>query len=263
LGRFKWVCIVAGMLLGAPVCWGHPDLLVQIDALTAQLGETPDNVALLLKRGDLYRRHQDYEAAATDFDQVAALDPGDPSLDFYRARLEQDTGNPQAADQLFSRYLQLRPGHAKAWKLRGEAGLALGDPLRAAGYFEKAIILTPNPSPELFRLQAMALMAAGEPQWPAAMDSVDLGLERVTVEVTLLGLGTDLSLAQGQTDRADELMRELPGKLLELPQWAERVERLNCFYEEDAPVCLAVAKTLVREYAASFMDQYLPQGRVK
>ena len=248
--------IAVGALANASVCWGHPDLMAQVEVLTLRLKEQPDNVELLLKRGDLHRRHQDYTAAALDFDRVADIDPAHLMLDFYRGRLQQETGNPAAAEKLLARYLQRRPGHAKAWKLRGEANLSLRVPAGAAGYFNKAIELSTSPSPELYRLQVMALVAAGEPYWSTAMESVAEGLSRFRLEMTLLGLGTDISLASDEAKRASELIGRLPKRLLILPQWKARNQLLTCFLKQSGSHCLQRARAILAEHAKAFLLEY-------
>jgi len=255
--RFSLLALFfAVALANATVCWGHPDLIAQIEALTARLAAQPDNVELLLKRGDLHRRHQDYAAAARDFDQAARIHPTHLMLDFYRGRLQQETGNSGAADRLFAGYLERRPGHAKAWKLRGEVNLSRGVPEQAAGYFKKAIELATSPSPDLYRLRVMALIAAGEPHWSKAMESVEKGLNRFGLEMTLLGLGTDISLASGQTNRANELIGRLPGKLMKLPQWTARNQLLTCFLKQSSFYCLQQARTFLGKRAQSFLRDY-------
>lgn len=255
--RFSLLALfVAVALTNATVCWGHPDLIAQIEGLTARLEEQPNNIVLLLKRGDLHRRHQDYTAAAHDFERAARIDPAHLMLDFYRGRLQQETGNHAAADRLLARYLERRPGHAKAWKLRGEANLSLGVPEQAADYFKKAIELSTSPSPDLYRLRVMALIAGGEPHWSTAMESVGEGLSRFGLEMTLLGLGTDISLASGQTKRANELIGRLPKKLLNLPQWTARNQLLTCFLKQSNFYCLQQARAVLGGRAQAFLRDY-------
>ena len=258
MGRVRQVLVGAAMLLGAVAAWAHPDLVVQIDDLTVRLAASPDDTELLLKRGDLYRRHQDYTAAARDFDRAAEVSPGEPLLDFYRGRLQQETGHPEQADPLLARYLENHPEQASAWKLRGEVALSLNDPARSAAYFSEAISLSSAPSPDLYRLLVMAQVAAGGQYWPAAMQNVDQGLNRYGLEVTLLGLGTDIALASGQPERAAGWINALPPKLLTLPQWEARADLLDCFQLSPEPTCQAQAVSKLRQQTENFMRHFHP-----
>lgn len=246
----------ASLLIGASAVWAHPDVVIQINALTEQLEQAPDNSELLLKRGDLYRRHQDYTAAASDFDRVAEIAPDDVLLNFYQGRLKQETGHPEQADVLLDRYLERSPDHAKAWKLHGEVKLSLDDSDQAAIYFNQAISLSSSPSPELYRLWVMALVSAGDNNWQDAMKGVDEGLELYGLEISLLGLGTDIALASGQSKRAKELINRLPPKLLALPQWKERLEMLNCLLDSPEPACQAIARKRLLQQSDIFMLNY-------
>ena len=73
--------------------------------------------------------------------------------------------------------------------LRGQACIKLGEPARAAGYFEQAIITSEKPSPALFRPQVLALLASGEGAGDAAIKVVNTGLDHFGMEINLLGLG--------------------------------------------------------------------------
>ena len=55
--------------------FAHPDLVLQIEALDIQLESNPTDSESLIKRGDLYRRHEDYNAAATDFAAARKINP--------------------------------------------------------------------------------------------------------------------------------------------------------------------------------------------
>jgi len=211
---------------------GHPDLLVQIETLDSRIleeqrKEEPDDAGLLLKRADLYRRHGDYEAALRDIEAArrsdpALDDPGPDTLEFIEGRILLDSGRPEAALRSFNRYLADNPEQPKALKLRAEASLALGRWEDAAADFSRAIDHAPKPSPALYRQYALALAAAGEERWPEARAVIDRGLSHFPLEVSLLGLGADIALAQDQPAAARAYIAILPPALRELPQWQAR-----------------------------------------
>ena len=214
-------------------CWAHPELAGQIQTLDLKLQQQPGDSKLLLQRGDLHRRHQDYAAAARDFAAAGRAAPRHELLDLYLGRLKYETGDSEAAEIHLQQYLSRNPAHAMAWKLRGEVSIDLNEPALAAAYFDKAIEQSNSPSPELYRLKIMALVAAGESAWPAAIESVKRGLQYFGMEITLLGAGTDIALAGDNVEEAKSFIANLPKTLQKLPQWSARIETLNCLSAED------------------------------
>jgi predicted Zn-dependent protease len=235
--------LLAGGLLTGPV-HGHPELLAQIELINDQLAAQPQNTELLLRRGDLYRRHGDHGAAERDFATVRRLDPDNDLLDFYAGRLQLETGAPGRADESLSRYLARHPEHASAWVLRGRARLARGLPLAAAGDFAGAIAHSSRPTPSLYLQQAMALLAAGEKHLDSARAAADTGLARHPQDVALLGLATDIALVRGQGAAASGYLGTLPGALADLPQWRSRRESTDCLQRGEATTvqCAAPAR---------------------
>jgi len=231
--------LAAGVLL-TPAVPAHPDLLAQIERLDEQLQAEPGNPELLIRRGDLYRRHDDFAAAARDFEAARILAPGHPELDFYQGHLALQTGDLQAAAEFLDRYLASHPQHPVGWRLRGETALEQRD-ASAPADFEHAIRFSEAPSPELFRQWVLALLTVGDAT--AALEAVDLGLTRLGAEVTLLGFGADIALTRGDSGRAGRYLKLLPAGLERLTTWSDRFRAVDCLAgstggtEEDVSKC--------------------------
>jgi predicted Zn-dependent protease len=236
----------------------HPDLLEQIERLNEQLARAPGNAELLVRRADLHRRHEDYAAALRDFAAARAVQPGNREYDFQEGRLRLETGDPDRADALFSNYLEAHSGHAAAWHLRGQARLAMGQPVLAALDFARAIATSAAPTPVLYRQQASALVAAGDDHWQAARDALDTGLARHPVEVSLLGLATDIALAQAETAAARHYLARLPKGLETLPQWRARLELASCGDAGDgeAADCAQMARAQLLAQVAAWTREH-------
>jgi predicted Zn-dependent protease len=226
--RYGLLAILVLIAAHASPLWPHSDLLLQIEELNAEISVQPDKAELLIKRGDLHRRHQDYAAAGRDFEAARQVNPALPMLDFYQGRLLLETGDWPAAVRILSRYLEAHPEHAGAWVLRGEARMKLNRPLPAAGDFGQAINHSKNPSPELYIFQALALVDSGSDHWDEARQIVDGALTQFPGEVSLLGLGTDITLAQNRPGEARRYINTLPEALTRLPQWQRRAASSQC-----------------------------------
>jgi len=234
----------------------HPDLVLQIEVLDAKIQTGEVNAELLIKRGDLYRRHQDFSAAALDFEAARELSPDNALIDFYQGRLQLEGGHPEAAEHHLALYLSSSQYHARAWMLRGEANIQLGKPEIAAGYFERAIQTAKTPSPGLYRLLILSRVAMGEAAWGAAANAADNGLARFGTEVTLLGLGADIALARNQPGEARRYLDLLPDALQNVPEWDQRIRNAECISSSqnaERATCLQLTRDDLVNQAQSFV----------
>lgn len=211
----------------SPGVTGHPDILAQIENLDEQLADKPGDARLLVKRGDLNRRHQDYQAARIDFAAARRADPGYPELDFFEGRLNLESNDPLRAVELLGRYLATAPENANAWVLRADGWLALGQTAAAADDLAEGIRHSEHPSPELFRRLALALFDTGEHRWHDADIVIRTALDRFPTDISLRALGVDIALARQDPVGAASYMKPLPPAVLQLPQWRERSQKIQ------------------------------------
>ena len=248
-----WYCLLlAGGLMLPAVLPAHTDLMVRIEMLTGQLENDPTDINALIQRGELYRRHGDFELSSADLAKARELDPADPMLDWYEGRLALDAGDYKNADQLMSRYLVSHPEHAVAWHQRAKARVGLEEYLLAADDFSKAIELSDQPGPGLYRSLALSTVAAGSEHIPAAEEAVQVALGWFPGEVSILGLATDLSLAQSDTRLAQSYMSGISKRLLELPQWRFR-EAVRVCLEGDPDAAVEIFTKLLKETESGAM----------
>jgi hypothetical protein len=86
---------------------------------------------------------------------------------------------------------------------------------------------------------------------------VDSGLERFPVEVSLLGLGTDIALSVDRADTAASYFEPLPAALRKLPQWQTRIERAHCLKGTAGLArssCLSEAREGLAQQVRSFLE---------
>jgi len=224
-----------------PRAWPHADLELQIEGLTLQLEHQPDNVEWLLKRGDMQRRHESPGLARDDFKRVREIQPDNATVDWFEGRLEVESGHPEIGLRHLDQFLLANPDHAIALQNRAKAHLLLHQPLLAAQDYQRVIRVSAKPAPSLYSSNALALVAAGPEYFSQAMGVVRVGLKRFPGEVSLTGLGTDISLAVADTGTAQNLINTLPTSILGLPQWKARLALLNCETESSAENCQAAA----------------------
>src|SRR6185503_1548367 len=83
--------LLALLVVSAPL-FAHEGLHEQIAELTKRIEADPVNAALYLKRGELYRLHEELEPAMRDYDRAAALDSRLHSVDLGRGLLWTASG---------------------------------------------------------------------------------------------------------------------------------------------------------------------------
>lgn len=236
--RLQPVARIAGLILiltfVCHVAFAHPELQLQIDQLTARLALEPDNVGLLLKRGDLQRRHESPELARADFNRVRRIQPDNQTVDWFEGRLEVQTGDPREGIRHLNRFLLSNPGHVIALQNRAQGYLLLNQPLLAAKDYQAVIRESDNASPSIYGASALAFIAAGADHYSRAMDVIAQGLLLFPTEVTLTGIATDLSLVQSDVDSARRFVNSLPAAIRNLPQWQTRIALLDCQTESRA-----------------------------
>jgi len=203
-------------------------LLLQIEELSNQISKDPQNTELIIRRGDLYRRHGDWNAAEIDFQKVRELSPGDMSIDWYEGRLLVESGRYEDGIALLTRLLEQDDQNGGAYRVRAEARWLFKQPLLAARDYQLAIDNSERPSPSLYRSLVLSLVAAGVEHTDEAIKAVDDGLDRFKGEITLLGLGVDLSLSQKDVRQAQRYWKRVPARLTALSQWQFRQAILYC-----------------------------------
>lgn len=250
----RWLFVqLAGLvllcLLVCPVVYAHSDLEVQIDEISRQLVLSPDDPELLLRRGDLQRRHENWDLARADYSKVREVQPDNSSVDWFEGRMEVEAGRPQVGVELLNRYLLSQPQQVIALQNRAQGYLLLDQGLLAARDYQTVIQVSDNPAPTLFSANALAFAAAGVDYFPDAMIVAQQGLAKFPGEMSLTEIATDLSLAQADTDRANLLLSELPESIQQLPQWQFRIALSDCL-AGNASSLVAALETLATSRSA-------------
>jgi tetratricopeptide (TPR) repeat protein len=216
--KFHWRRggVALAFLLSVVAAQAHGDFHSLITAANQDIEKDPTNAELYLRRGELFRLHQQFDSAQKDIDTAETLAPGLPTLDLARARLLLDTAWPLSARAHLDRFLKTIPNHTEAFTLRSHAWARLGQPLYAADDLARAIAVTPEGAPDLYIERARALAEAGPDNLEAALQGLDDGMKRMGPLVTLQLTAIDLELRRKNHDaalaRIDVVMQRSPRK---------------------------------------------------
>jgi len=223
----RWSLLVVSALVSTMLA-GHPDLELQIEEVSQQISQTPADADLYLKRGDLYRRHREWERSRQDFEQARLLEPNQSVVDWYEGHLAVDEGQWAQGDRLLTRFLADHETQASAYHTRAWARWHLGQPEAAAQDYASAIAFSDRPAPTLYRSLVITQFASGGDLRAQAKETVDAGLQLFPGEASLLGLRVDLALAEGDIQQAQDYLSTVSPGILTLPQWTFRLAVLAC-----------------------------------
>ncbi len=214
IAPLAWLLVVAS---SGPAL-GHDDLPGKIATATRRIASASDPAAEFLIRGEFHRLAGEWDAARSDYDRAAALNPALPGLELCLAELMLDQGRFAEAHAALGKLLARQPGEARAWELRSRASEALARPGAAAEDLARAIEITRDAPPDLYVERSRLLVAAGlkaEALW-----CLDDGVARLGPIVTLELAAVDLELERGNPagalSRLDQVAAQMerPEKLL-------------------------------------------------
>jgi superkiller protein 3 len=197
----------------SPGARAHGDDQLLIEALTEELAKAPD-ADLFLRRGELFRHHQEWSKASADFEAAIRLDPTLTVVDFFRARLLLESGEAAGAMPFINRYIESKPDEAEGWFLRGDVLGALGKHDKGAIDYAEGIRRTPRARPEHFLRRARFLAAAPQASAAKVLAALDEGIERVGPVISLVDYAIALELEQknyaGALQRIEVAMKHAP-----------------------------------------------------
>jgi predicted Zn-dependent protease len=193
---------LAWLALALPAM-SHGDLHERIQAVTEQIAKSSNPAPLYLERAGLHAAHEEWPAAASDYDRAEALQ-ADPVLVWLgRGKLRLATGHPADACATLDRLLAREPRHVDALVTRARAKAALKDTDGAANDYTTAITASARPEPEYFLERSSVLAGATPPRWDEAIRGLDQGLQQLGPGVVTLQLAAiDLETRAGRLDAA-------------------------------------------------------------
>jgi hypothetical protein len=192
--------MLATLLVAVPAS-AHDGLHEAIASLDQRIERAPDDVELLLARGDLHRRHQAWGAAFEDALRVQQLAPENGAGLLLRARLHADLDWNDTALPLLDAYLARHSDDLDARWLRGDVRSRRGDAAGALADWDAVIAARAQPSPDEYVARA-DLLARSPDSLAVALSGLDEGIDRLGAPVSLQLRAIELEVERGETDAA-------------------------------------------------------------
>jgi tetratricopeptide (TPR) repeat protein len=194
--------ICALLVFGVHPSFPQADEREEIVTLTEQLRKEPNNPALYLRRGDLHRTIQNWDAAHADYDQARTLDAKIEEMDFLKGRVFLEANWPLSAKTSLDRFLAKHSNHLEARIARARGLSKLGHHRAAAQDYTRALELTAQPQPELYIERAQTLAAGGPNYVNEALQGIDDGIKKLGPVVTLQLAALEIEVGQKRYDAA-------------------------------------------------------------
>ena len=188
--------------------FAHGNAHERIQALSAEIANSPTNATLYFQRGELLLQHGEWLPALNDFEAARGLSPALPGLELARARALAGARRLDEAGEILDRLVTARPTNAivlldraRVLGLRGRTAEAVAD-------FTKAIPLVTAPDAGHFLEPAHLLAKAGK--LDDALGWLDRGLTALGANPELALPAIELLLQQNRFDdalvRADAML---------------------------------------------------------
>jgi tetratricopeptide (TPR) repeat protein len=161
LGSLGAACSIIVLTAAPRVLYAHGPLHDQIETLSRQITDQPQNARLHLRRGELYRLDGRISAAEADYDRAARLEPELHEVHLARARLWLDDGRPAEALAQVDAFLACEPDRAEAFLVRARALAALQRVGDAIAEMDRAITHAASPRPAHYLERARLIVESG------------------------------------------------------------------------------------------------------
>lgn len=192
----------------------HGDLDGRLTQSSALIAAQPDDANLRLKRADLRRQHQEFDAALADLDVAERLGAERRMILLARTRVFSDAGRTTNALQTADELLAVEGNSPEGFVLRARCRFKLNQIKGAVEDYDAALARIASPEPDLFLERARAQAALG--QLANAVKGLDEGMVRLgeiaalqlaAIEYSRQGADFDAALA-----RVEKLTAQAPVK---------------------------------------------------
>lgn len=180
----------------------HASFEQRLEHATADIEADPAHPEPWLRRAKLHLLAGDLDAAHRDLARAEHLAPEQPEVLHRRAELLLHQGAAAPALEVLERLLARHPDHVGAEVLRARTLRRLDRPLASAAAYDRAIVLRPGASPDVYLERARTLSEAGPEHAPRAISGLEEGLAQLGPLPALVEAALSLELEAGLLDAA-------------------------------------------------------------
>jgi tetratricopeptide (TPR) repeat protein len=200
----------------------------QIESLSEQILDSPENAKLYVERGRLYLDDEYYPGAVSDLEKALSLDTQARSAHYYLGVAALNTGRHAGAARHARQFIAMLDGEVtglvRGYRLLGAALSAQAMFKQAADAYQRAIDAAEQPRPDDYLDLAEAYRQSR--QFPKALQAIEQGIHRLGPLAVLNKRAVDIEVKSGAYDLA----------LVRLERMITRGQGLAVLYEQKASV---------------------------
>ncbi|MBL9169130.1 MAG: tetratricopeptide repeat protein [Verrucomicrobiales bacterium] len=209
-----WIGSAGGLLPTRAAAHGDTHEMVRV--LNEEIRQNPRDADAYFRRGELNRRHGEFDLALHDYELAQRYSTNTPMLDLARGLLYVEAKWPNSAKLYLDRFLSRETNHVIGLSARAKAFLQLTNRAAAVADYTAAIRSSAEPRPELYLERAQILITEDGKHLDEAIAGLDEGAERLGSVITLRLHAIELELRRRQTNaaiaRLDQLIARSPRK---------------------------------------------------
>lgn len=199
-----------------PSLLAHGDLHAQIEQINQAIQQEPNKATLYLKRGQLYSKHDNFEAAQQDYLTARTLDNQLFITDLLLAQLFANHQKNDLALSHINSFLAKHPQHPNALTIRANIFKQMGQMDKCQANLELAFTYLKVPYPSHFVEMSKAVLLADASNVDAALAWLQKGQAHFGFDIVLKEKEMDLWL-QSQNYAAairtiDDILKRFPRK---------------------------------------------------
>ena len=200
----------------------HGDVHLQIEEVSKRIEKEPRNSELYLKRGELYRAHQDWDLAYADYERAFSFNPAMAVVDLVRGKLFLEANWPLSCVVVLDRFLAAHTNHVDGLVTRARALAKLSRRLEAVQDYTHAINAAAQPQPEMFIERAQACTNEGGVYLEQALKGLDEGMQKLGPLVVLQLCAIEVEVNQKHFDAALQRLDKAAAQSPRKETWLER-----------------------------------------
>lgn len=222
--KAAWIVLLLSLaLLISSAVLAHGELHTQIEAVSKQLKQQPNNMALLLRRAGLWSEHGELDKALRDVKQVLQKNPSSGYALLLSGRLKRDQQDYASAVLFVNRFITLFPKQAKGYLLRASILQNMADKAaNAISDYSTAIRLLKHPRPELFLQRAELQLLQQEKGVDLALQQLAAARERYGFLHVLQKRAFDIANKAERFSVALALAVDITAHMQRKEQWLKR-----------------------------------------
>lgn len=237
---FLWT-IVFYLFFTIPI-FGHGDLGEEIERVSMDIKNAPNNSRLYLKRGQLYTKHLEYTAAKSDLSKARQLDVHLVITDLLMAKIFSATHEPNTALAYINSFLKNQPNQPDGLIIRSGIFHQLQQETAAQKDLEVALYNLKSPSPKHYIAIAESFLRADSLNIAPALDWLEKGQNQFGFDIVLAEKKLALLIQYQRYNRALETIERLIVKFPRPEKWLfqkgeifeklDKIENARFYYQK-------------------------------